>query len=201
MFIQVITGTVTDIGGYRKQDQRWYDEIKPGAIGFLGGTSGTTDDGRFIVVARFESADAAKRNSERPEQGAWFAEMEKVVGNVEFHDCSKIMTLFGGGSDDATFVQVMQGRVTDADKLAALEPRYSEFEGVLREARPDLIGEVIAFHDDDDGYTDVVYFTSEADARANEQKDMPAEAQKLLDELMSAIEVEEYIDLTDPVLR
>lgn len=201
MFIQVVTGTVTDIGGYRKQDQRWNDEIKPGAIGFLGGTSGTTDDNRFIVVARFESADAAKRNSERPEQAAWFAEMEKFVDNVAFHNCNKIMTLFGGGSDDATFVQVMQGHVTDADKLAALEPRFPDFEPVFRAARPDVIGELIAYHDDGGGYTDVVYFTSEADARANEQKPMPAEAQKLFDELMSAIAVDEYLDLKDPDLR
>ena len=111
------------------------------------------------------------------------------------------MTLFGGGSDDATFVQVMRGRVTDRAKLAALESRYSESEAVLREARPDVIGETIAFHDDGDGYTDIVYFTSEADARANEQKEMPPEAQKLLEELMSAIVVDEYFDLKDPALR
>ena len=201
MFIQVISGKVTDIGGFRKQEQRWYDEVKPGAIGFLGSTSGTTDDGRFIVVARFESADAAQRNNDRPEQGAWFEEMSKSVSDVEFHDSTSSMTLFGGGSDDATFVQVMRGRVTDRDKATAIGARSSEAEAVLHEARPDVIGETIAFHDDGDGYTDVVYFTSEADARANEQKEMPAEAQKLFEELMSAVSVDEYFDLKDPVLR
>jgi hypothetical protein len=201
MFIQVISGTVTDVDGFRKQDQRWHDQLEAGATGFLGSTAGVTDDGRFVVSARFESADAAKRNSERPEQGAWWAETEKSLGNVEFHDCNKSMTLFGGGSDDATFVQVMRGRVTDRAKLAALESRYSEVEAVLRAARPDLIGETIAFHDDGDGYSDIVYFTSEADARANEQKEMPPEAQKLLEELMSAIVVDEYFDLKDPALR
>jgi hypothetical protein len=63
-----------------------------------------------------------------------------------------------------------------------------------------VIGETIAYHDDGDGYTDIVYFSSEAEARANEQKEMPAEAQKLLDDLMSAVVVDEYFDLKDPAL-
>jgi hypothetical protein len=201
MFIQVITGKVNDVEAFRKQDQRWHEELESGATGFLGSTAGATDDGRFVVSARFESADAAKRNSERPEQGAWWAETEQYLSDVEFHDCNRQMTLFGGGSDAATFVQVMRGRVTDREKIDALESRASEFESVLGAARPDVIGETIAYHDDGDGYTDIVYFTSEAEARANEQKEMPAEAQTLLDEFMSAVVVDEYFDLKNPVLR
>ena len=142
MFIQVITGTVNDVEGFRKQDQRWHDELEAGATGFLGSTAGATDDGRFLVSARFESADAAKRNSERPEQGAWWAETEKYLSDVEFHDSNKQTTLFGGGSDDATFVQVMRGRVTDRDKIAAarvpnLGVRVGPRRGAARRARRD----------------------------------------------------------------
>ena len=170
MFIQVITGKVNDVEAFRTQDQRWQEELRPGATGFLGSTAGATDDGRFVVSARFESADAAKRNSDRPEQGAWWAETEQYLSDVEFHDSNKQMTLFGGGSDDATFVQVMRGRITDRDKLDELESRTSEFESVLGAARPDVIGETIAFHDDGDGYTDIVYFSSEAEARAERDR-------------------------------
>ena len=201
MFIQVITGKVNDVEAFRTQDQRWHDELEAGATGFLGSTAGVTDDGRFVVSARFESADAAKRNSDRPEQGAWWAETEQYLSDVEFHDSNKQTTLFGGGSDDATFVQVMRGRITDRDKVDELESRTSEFESVLGAARPDVLGETIAFHDDGDGYTDFVYFTSEAEARANEKKEMPAEAQKLFEELMSAVAVDEYFDLKDPSFR
>ena len=42
MFIQVITGKVTDADGFRRQDQKWNDELRPGATGFLGSTAGTT---------------------------------------------------------------------------------------------------------------------------------------------------------------
>ena len=73
-------------------------------------------------------------------------------------------------------------------------------EKVFGEARPDVVGEVIAMHDDGT-YTDIVYFSSQADARANETKQMSAEAQAMFEALMSAIAVDEYLDLTAPELR
>jgi hypothetical protein len=76
-----------------------------------------------------------------------------------------------------------------------------DLEDTFRSARPDVIGQVVAFHDDGPTYTDIVYFTSEAEARANEQNDMPAELQELMEQLMSAAEVDEYLDLKDPVLH
>jgi hypothetical protein len=195
MFIQVISGTVKDVDAMRRLSDRWEHDIRPGATGFLGTTEGVTDDGRFVVLARFESKEAATKNSGRAEQGAWWAEMEKVVTDVAFHDCSRIETLFGGGKDDATFVQVMQGRVKDRAKADAVFASAAEAETMLGEARPDVIGEVIAIHDDGDTYTDVVYFSSEAEARANEAKPMPAEAQSMMAEMDAALEVTDYLDL------
>src|SRR6516165_1009866 len=113
MFIQVITGKVTDVDQMQRVMDRWERDLRPGATGFLGATIGLTDDDRFVAMARFESGDAAKKNSERPEQGQWWSEMEKVTQDVTFHDCSRIETLFGGGKDEAGFVQVMQGRIKD----------------------------------------------------------------------------------------
>jgi hypothetical protein len=195
MFIQVISGKVTDVDAMDRLSDRWEKELRPGAKGFLGVTQGVTDDGRFVVMARFESAEAAAKNSERPEQGEWFAEMEKVVEGVTFHDCSRVETLFGGGKNEATFVQVMQGRVKDRAKADAMFARAGEAEKVLGGARPDVIGEVVAIHDDGDGYTDAVYFSSEAEARANEAKPMPAEAQQMMQEFENALETAEYLDL------
>ena len=48
------------------------EELSPGAEGWLGGTYGMTDDGQFVGVVRFESREAAARNSLRPEQTAWW---------------------------------------------------------------------------------------------------------------------------------
>jgi hypothetical protein len=195
MFIQVVTGKVPDVDAMDRLAERWNQDVKPGATGFLGSTEGVTDDGRFVVVARFESKAAADKNSARPEQGEWYAEMEKVVSDVTFHDCSRIETLFGGGKDEATFVQVMQGRIKDRAKADAFFSKSADAEKMLSAARPDVIGEVIAIHDDGDTYTDVVYFSSEAEARANEAAPMPAEAQAMMTEMETAIEVTEFLDL------
>ncbi len=195
MFVQVISGTVTDVDEMDRLADRWQTDLRPGAAGYLGTTAGVTDDRHFVVLARFESAEAAAKNSERPEQGAWWAEMEKVVGDVTFHNCSRIATLFGGGKDDAGFVQVMQGRIKDRAKAEEFFGRTAEAEKLLGGARPDVIGEVIAVHDDGDTYTDVVYFSSEEEARANEAKPMPPEAQEIMAEMDAAIEVTEFLDL------
>jgi hypothetical protein len=195
MFIQVISGRVDDVEAMERLSERWERELRPGAAGFLGTTQGVSDDGRFVALARFESAEAAAKNSDRPEQGAWWAEMEQVVSDVTFHDCSRIETLFGGGKNEATFVQVMQGRIKDRAKADAVFSSAAEAEVMLREVRPDVIGEIIAIHDDGDTYTDVVYFSSEEEARTNEAKPVPAEAGEMMQQMDAALEVAEYLDL------
>jgi len=200
MFIQVISGTTNDGEGLRRQADRWEQEVQPGAVGFLGSTGGVTDDGRFIVVARFASEEAARRNSARDEQGSWWAETEKYLDGVTFQESVEIITLLGGGSNDAGFVQVMRGRVTNAEKLAEINARTAEFEAMMSRLRPDVIGDVITMHADG-SYTDVVYFTSENEAREGEGREMPPDAQAMFEDLMSSIVIDEYLDLKDPWLR
>jgi hypothetical protein len=202
MFIQVITGKVTDAQEFKRVSDKWDAELRPGAKGYLGGTGGVTGDGRFVVVARFESEAAARANSERPEQGAWWAEAERSVTSVLFRESTDIVTMFGGGKNEAGFVQVMIGHVTDRARLDALNKRMAEVESVLTRTRPDVLGEVIALHPDGT-YTDVVYFTSEAAARAGEtaMQDAPADAAALFEELMSSITVDDYLDISDPWLH
>jgi hypothetical protein len=200
MFIQVITGTTSDREGLRRQTDRWEQDLRPGASGFLGSTGGVTDDGRFVMAARFESEEAARRNSAREEQGAWWAETEKFLDNVAFRDSTDILTTLGGGSNDAGFVQVMRGRVNDKEKAAQLIARMGEFEAMMRDHRPEFMGDVTVMHADGT-YTDLIYFTSEAEAREGEQKPIPEEAQGMFEEFMSTMPVDEYLDLKEPWLR
>lgn len=200
MFIQVITARVVDAEGLKGQLERWESDVRPGADGFLGSTGGITDDGRLVVLARFDSEGAARRNSDRPEQGAWWAETEKMLDDVQFKDSVEVVTMRGGGSDDAGFVQVMRGRITDTAKMGELRSRMGEMAEVMAAHRPDVIGDVIAVHADD-SYTDAVYFTSESEARAAEGKQPPPEVQAMFEEFMSAFVVDEYLDLKDPWLR
>jgi len=60
VFVQVITGKVTDAAAVRARFDRWLEELAPGAKGWLGSTAGVTDDGRVVVLARFESEEAAR---------------------------------------------------------------------------------------------------------------------------------------------
>lgn len=199
MFVQVITAKVVDADGLWRQIDRWEREVRPGAEGFLGSTSGVTDDGRLIVLARFESEEVARRNSDRPEQAAWWAETEKTLQDVNFQDGVEVIAMGGGGSDDAGFVQIMRGRVLDAAKLDELWSRIGEFEAAMASHRPDVIGDLTVVHADGT-YTDAVYFTSEAEARRNEGKEPPPEMQSMFEEWMSAATVDEYLDLSHPRL-
>ena len=102
---------------------RWTEELAPGAPGWLGGTYGMTDEGEFVGVVRFESREAAAHNSTRPEQGEWWKQRQPCFdGDVTFHDCDDAIIMFDGGSDDAGFVQVIQGRVDDPATSASSCP-------------------------------------------------------------------------------
>ena len=79
MFIQVIQGGVTDAAGLRRQFDRWRDELAPKAEGWLGHTVGLPTQGGFIAVVRFESEEAARRNSELPAQDQWWADTAQYL--------------------------------------------------------------------------------------------------------------------------
>ena len=195
MFIQIIQGICHDADAIRRQTETWHEEIAPKAKGYLGGTYGVTDDNRFIGVVRFESKQAAERNSARPEQDAWWSVTKKAFdGPVTFHDCDEATTVLDGGSDDAGFVQVIQGRVIDAARFRALANQPMDR---LRQARPEVIGGTIAL--DPDGYaTQTMAFTSEAAARRGEQQEMPEEDRKSFEEQMSLLRDVTYLDLRHP---
>ena len=196
MFIQVIQGTTNDADGLRRQFDRWQDEVGRGAKGFLGSTGGVAEDGTVIILARFDSEDAARSNSGRPEQDAWWNETAKYFqGDVTFRDCRDTETTLAGGSNDAGFVQVMQGRVTDRKRLSALE---AEWMPKMQQVRPDVIGSVRAW--DGDLFTEAIYFTSEAAAREGEKK-MEQDPGADMQEFNSLVTDLKYIDLKDPWLR
>jgi hypothetical protein len=197
MFAQVMRAKAKDQAGLRKMWEKAEQELTPGAIGYLGATGGIADEGTMLVVARFESEDAARQNSNRPEQGAWFQELlEYIVGDVTFKDCTDVEINGRGGSDDAGFVQVIQARATDRKRLEELT---EAFDAEMPSARPDLIGGLTAWHPDETGwFTSVNYFTSESEARTNEAKEMPAAIKAQFEEWMSLMQDVEYIDLHDP---
>jgi hypothetical protein len=196
MFVQVIEGRVSDREGLRRQMDQWMSDLQPGAKGFLGSTAGVTDDGDGIAFARFESAAAAKANSERPEQARWWAETEKCyAGKVTFTDSEDVETFLGGGSNDAGFVQIMRGSA-DRDQLHAMD---AGFEAVAASWRPDVIGGLRVWTGPG-SYTEANYFTSEAEAREGEKKEPPSELATQSTDFENLMANVEYRDLRDPWL-
>jgi hypothetical protein len=198
MFVQVIQGRVADAEAMRRALDRWAAELAPGAVGWLGSTAGVTDDGRFIALVRFESAQAAQRNSERPEQDQWWAETSKLFdGEATFRDSTDVTVDAVGDPDRAGFVQVMQGRGSDPERARELMSQDSD---KWADFRPDVIGSVAAGHDGG-AYTMAMYFTSEAEAREGERKELPPELAAQMEEMNKmSIGEPEFFDIRRPWL-
>lgn len=193
MFVQIIRGTVLDREAYDDQMEEWQSELKPGATGYLGMTGGITAAGDFVSIVRFESSEAARANSDRPEQGEWWERTSKLLENVTFADTSDITVQRGGGSDEAGFVQIIDATVSDRARVEAL---LREFEANTE--RPDVIGGLVAWQGDS-RMTMVMYFTSEAGAREGEAREPSPEAKALDEEWQSLITDLRFTDLTEPV--
>ena len=195
MFIQVIQGICRDADALRRQTQMWREEIGPKAEGWLGGTYGVTDDNRFIGVVRFESKEAAARNSARPEQDAWWSITQTSFdGKVTFHDCDEVALFLDGGSDDAGFVQIIQGRVSDPAPFRTF--MHQPMDG-LRSVRPEIIGGSFALAPDGH-FTQTVAFRSEAEAREGENREMPEDVGKSWEDAMALMRDVTYMDLRHP---
>lgn len=196
MFVQIIEGRTSDAKALIDHGEQWQQDVRPGAIGYLGMTSGVTADGRSIAVVRFEDEAAARANSERPEQTAWWEGMAKLFdGEPTFSESSDVTEWMGGGSDDAGFVQVMKSTGVDRAKVEEMDEVFESYTHL----RPDILGG-LRIWTGADACVDVAYFTSEAEARAGEKAEMPDEVKELMGDFEGMGDTE-YLDLTQPQLR
>jgi hypothetical protein len=197
MFVQIIEGRARDADGIKALSEKWDRGLRPGAVGYLGVTAGVTDDGRSISIVRFESAEAARANSERPEQAAWWSELAKCFdGQPTFTESTDTEEFLGGGSNSAGFVQIMKTPRADRVQMKEMDAQFDKFVG----ARPDLLG-TFRVWTGPDSCIEAAYFTSEAEARAGEQKELPGELQAVMAEMGDMMKDTEFLDLKDPVLR
>ena len=199
MFVQVIQGKVSDPAAMHSQLDKWLKEVSGGAVGWLGTTSGVTGDGRLIAVVRFESEEAAQHNSDRPEQSAWWEETAALFDEEPtFQNSTTVDVDTAGDPDEAGFVQVMQGRSSDPERvreLMANDPTdWQAF-------RPEILGSLSAGHEGG-AWTMALYFTSEEEAREGERKEPPPEMQQTMEQMNALMEGEPvYFDLKDPWLQ
>ncbi|WP_109507664.1 hypothetical protein [Nocardioides speluncae] len=193
MFIQMVQGTCTREDEMHSLVDSWCATMSE-RPGWLGGTYGFTDDSRFVGVVRYDSETSCRENCSREDAGAWWAQAEMLFdGAPEIHQSEDVSMMLDGGSDDAGFVQVMRGRVLDADRFRHFNTD-TEMTNMLHQARPEIIGSTLLF-EPDGTFTETISFTDEATARVGEKQEMPAE---MMTDWQSSIADVEYIDLHRP---
>jgi len=198
MFVQVIKGRLRDRDRLKSAVERWERDLAPGATGWLGSTAGVTDDGMSVAIVRFESEAAAQANSDRPEQGEWWAEASQAFSeDPTFINSDNVDVEQYGNPDDAGFVQVMEGRGTDPDRARELMAEHADR---WPEIRPDILATLVVNHGAGE-FTMAIYFTSEEAAREGEQKELPADLAANMEQLGSLMVGEPtFYDLKDPWL-
>jgi hypothetical protein len=198
MFIRVIQGRATNPPGIRRDLGRWQRLLAADADGWLGSTAGITQDGWSITVVRFASEAQARRNSDRPEHREWWRDASQHLARIAVHDASTVHTYRDGGAAEAGFVQVIQGHSGDLERMAGLGRDQEE---VLAREAPHILGMTVAEHADRPGdFTQIVYFTSEPDARRFAQEPPGEAVEPVLEQLRSLISNSRCFDLRDPQL-
>jgi hypothetical protein len=195
MFIQILQGRVADEAGVRGEVERWQGELGADAPGWLGLTAGIGDDRTFLIVFRFASEAAVRANEARPEVSSWRAAVKQhLVGPVRLDQCPVVRTPKTGSPARAGFVRVLQGRVADPRRLAAVR---EEFERGLQR-QPHLLEVVVGEHEGGQRYfTEVASFVSERAVRAAERA-MPVESAVQLGMVRSFMERLRLVELHDP---
>ena len=195
MFIRVIQGRATNPPGIRRDLGRWQRLLAADADGWLGSTAGITDDGWSVTVVRFASEAQARRNSDRPEQREWWRDASQHLARVVVHDASMIHLDQDGGAGEAGFVRVVQGHSDDLARMVRAVPGQEALSGQA----PHILGMTVAEHADRPGdFTQIVYFSSEQDARRLEQES-PIEAEEPAQENHRGLMADlRSFDLRDP---
>ena len=138
------------------------------------------------------------RNSDRPEQDAWWSETSKLFdGEATFKNSTAVDEDLVGNPDDAGFVQFVLGKVRDPERARALMRQDPQS---WAQVRPDLLGTLTAVHEGGE-MTTAAYFTSEIQAREGESKEVPEELREGMEEINTLTVGEpEYLDIKEPWL-
>jgi hypothetical protein len=194
--IRILRGQAFEGAVTRAELARWRQQLG-GALGWQRLTAGVADGGELVLVLRYDAEATARRDRERPELAAWQASAERLlVGPGSWYDCPVVHTMKDGDAGEAGFVRVVQGRLADPVRLAAMR---AEVEWTLRDRAPHVLGVTVAEHADGTGFTELTYLTSERETRAADRQ-MPVEMAVQLGTVRSYVEGLEEVELRRPLL-
>lgn len=190
MFVLLAVGPVGDPEALRRGWDEWHDRRAGGSTSWLGSTGGITAGGQWLAALRYSSEEPARAAEAESRSGSGFlsgATTLDVTGDVHRVDGN-------GPPSAARFVQFMRARVPHRSRLedveAAMGDRFANVRG-------DFLAGLRAWTGPD-RLTVVDWFTSEAEARAGEATDIPADLGTLFGKWMSLLHDVEWYDLTRP---
>jgi hypothetical protein len=193
MFIQMVQGPCSRRTEMRALVDSWCNAIAD-EEGWLGGTYGFTDDNRFVGIVRFTDSRACVEAAQRPGADTFWAEaLELLDGPIDIHQSDDVTLMFDGGSEDAGFVQVLQGQLKDAAQMRYLLADQ-DMTAMLHASRPEILGATLAISQDGT-FTETIAFTDEALARQGESIRMPEQVRRTLDTAVADVA---YLDLRNP---
>lgn len=188
-FVLVARGPVGDPVVLRRGWEEWNEWLASAASGWLGSTGGIASGGQWLAAVRYSSEEAGRAAAEA-DAGQRFLSAASTI------DLTGDVQLVGGnGSPTAAgFVQFMRAQVADRLRFESVEAAVSDRFAAVR---PDFLGG-LRIWTDPGRLTIVDWFTSEADARAGEASEMPADLGALFGEWMSLLDDVEWYDLPEP---
>jgi hypothetical protein len=197
VFIRILRGQVVDGPATLTEVNRWREELGAGVLGWRRLTAGIGEDGELVLALRYDAEAAARQDQDRPELAAWQAAAERHLAEPgRWYDCPVVHTMKDGDTGDAGFVRVVQGRLADPVRLAAMR---AEVERTLRDHAPHVLGVTVAEHADGTGFTELTYLTSERETRAADRQ-MPVEMAVQLGTVRSYVEGLKEVELRQPLL-
>ncbi|MDP8931564.1 MAG: hypothetical protein M3O70_24100 [Actinomycetota bacterium] len=186
MIVEVTFGQATESQALRRA---WEDHVRTlrDAGTWLGGVAGTTDDGRFVAVVR---------TSASPTVTAAESLAPDLAAPPEVLRSDHLIVAYEDRPWDARFVQVMSARVLSRARYQEVEARIGQ---AFLDNRPDVLASYRTWPRDDLVIA-VDHFSSEEEARAGEQRELPPNLREGFQEWLALLEETFWFDLTDPWL-
>jgi hypothetical protein len=167
--------------------------LREEARGWVGSSGGLTEDGGFIGALRFESEEAALANGIGAQvpgwRNAWHALAHDEVRLVDSPAAETLLDL----DDAAGFIQILDGRASDIERMGAVLRGMQEEVAIYR---PEVTAAWIAWYDP--AFTQVVHFTSEEAAREAEGREFSGGFAALFTELTGLVTDLHFTDVREP---
>jgi hypothetical protein len=196
MFVLAVDARTSTADSLRRHVVTWAPEIGISATGWLGNTAGVSGDGAFILTLRFVSEEAWLITSGLPEYADWWQVCRRHLDTTpSFKPSTAVTGILAGGSDDAEAVRIIQGRAT----RRRLEDSVRQLEAVPAAARADVIGGLVAWHDDEQ-FTEALYLGGPDPGQVRLQAAASTPLGRFIHDHDAAIRDANVIDLVDPWL-